>query len=211
MEEAAPAKYLTERLRPGDHVLLLYEDPEKMWELVSIYVKYWLPRAKVACVFVTETESVAKKNLEKLQVETSKLEFLNGGELYANAIENYRDTTARINDRFQDKPTAALGDVVSRLFQDGYKEQCFRLEGQWHAIKNNPIKVCLYDARIFVPGRDDESLFHLMRLHDVIVFPGIGLRREPLPPESEPVSKTEVALEGHDSNQNASRTSTRFN
>lgn len=173
----ALAKYLTEELQPGDHAMLVYEDDDKMWELASTYAKYWLPRADVTPIYTSDTEPMAKRMLDRHGVEVSGLDFLDGSELYSYAAKEDWESTTRCLKGSQGGLVAYLCNVDYELFQDGFKEQCLKLEAQWTRTPDK-LSLCPYNGTIFDSKRDHQCLVDLIMLHDVLIFPGVAMRRK---------------------------------
>jgi len=64
--------------------------------------------------------------------------------------------------------------VDCELFRDGFRDQCLNLEGAWDRSRGK-ISACPYEVKAFEAARDDRYLVELIRLHDVVVFPRMGL------------------------------------
>lgn len=167
---------------PPSHILLIYDDDNKLDVVSSIFINEGLKRnqlciyamrglneekmKKLSTMILDYKENVRKGNLLILDLTPYLDPVLN------HDLKPFEDLKKSILEKVKersDKHVRFCGDLVSFLFKNKHFEQCFLLEEWWQSNPLGGTAVCHYQNSMFNESPYSEQKERVFHIHNNLV------------------------------------------
>ena len=167
---------------PPSHILLTYDDDNKLSVVLSIFINEGLKRnqlciyamrglneekmKKLSTTIIDYKENVRKGNLLLLDLTPYLDSVLN------HDLKPFEDLKKSVLEKVKersDKHVRLCGDLVSFLFKNKHFEQCFLLEEWWQSNPFGGTAICHYQNSMFNEPPHSEQKERVFHIHNNIV------------------------------------------
>jgi sugar-specific transcriptional regulator TrmB len=180
-----------EQLRPTNHVIFVYDNPEAKYDVLFNYLKVGLDNGEVGVYVASDEEpSQIREAMKKFGVDVEEFEKKGALRIYGYEetyiIDGKFDITTTMkfwnklyNEAIEKgfKGLRVTGEMAC-FFKHGLVQELIRYEKALHNVLDVPmIAICAYNAKILNKTKDPINIFNeLSRAHGTALFTGLDNR-----------------------------------